>query len=192
MLSAASQGCAGEAGREGECLLMGLTATTAFHRDDFLVISCSQSSPLSLVLPLNFSVLLLAAVVAPAPATFHLGGGLCLALLCVCFCCYCLFVHCVVAFFFFSTDMDSCSSRSSLDDGVNKWGPDFQNREVSLCQVSTSLPLKGPVTKSISKKKKSVCCSLLACRQDQGSASCFVLHLLSPFIALITAVTLQS
>lgn len=101
MLSAASQGRAGEAGREGECLQMRLTATTAFHRDDFLVISCSQSSPLSLVLPLNFSVLLLAAVVAPAPATFHLGGGLCLAL-CVCVSVVvCLFIVWWLFFFFF-------------------------------------------------------------------------------------------
>lgn len=51
---------------------------------------------------------------------------------------------------------------------------------------------KRTCTKKHFKKKKKKCCSLLACRQDQGSASCFVLHLLPPFIALITAVTLQS
>lgn len=197
MLSAASQGRAGEAGREGECLLMRLTATTAFHRDDFLVISCSQSSPLSLVLPLNFSVLLLAAVVAPAPATFHLGGGLCLAL-CVCVSVVvCLFIVWWLFFFFFSTDMDSCSSRSSLDDGVNKWGPDIQNShwQHQRGQLVPGMHLPAPkrtCNKKHFQKKKSVCCSLPACRQDQGSASCFVLHLLPPFIALITAVTLQS
>lgn len=159
MLSAASQGRAGEAGREGECLLMRLTATTAFHRDDFLVISCSQSSPLSLVLPLNFSVLLLAAVVAPAPATFHLGGGLCLAL-CVCVSVVvCLFIVWWLFFFFFPQTWIHAPAGQVWMMGWTNGAQTSRTatgniREVSLCQVCTSLPLKGPVTKSISKKKK--------------------------------------
>ena len=61
MLSSISQGHAREAGREGERLHFaeGAPSHSGCAWDDFLDISCSQSLPLSSVLPLNFLVLLL-------------------------------------------------------------------------------------------------------------------------------------
>lgn len=61
MLSSISQGCAREAGREGERLHFseGAPSHSTCAWDDFLDISCSWFLSFSSVLPLNFLVLLL-------------------------------------------------------------------------------------------------------------------------------------